>query len=256
MCLLIVLRSVLPSHPVVVAGNRDELRARPSAPPGLWVGRRRLVLCPRDRLQDGTWMGVNDRGVFAGLTNITGAPVPPQAVTRGRLPLLALDEDSLAAGTYAVEAAVSQAAYAGFQLVLCDGERTVVLRHEAGRLECTEWLGEVAVLTNEHTVGTLDPARLQAALGSASAGLDPLLQALRSPLLYDGHDGGYAVLKRGAEYGTVSSSLVAVPPGAQGDLQWWFAAGSPDEVDYRSYGNLVRRLHQDAKDLEPDRDGW
>ena len=70
MCLLIVVRGRFAGHPIVVAGNRDERRDRKASPPGLWVGERRRVLSPRDRVAGGTWLGVNDLGAFAGLTNI------------------------------------------------------------------------------------------------------------------------------------------------------------------------------------------
>jgi len=40
----------------------------------------------------------------------------------------------------------------------------------------------------------------------------------------------------------VSSSLIAIPRGDLRELVWRYAAGAPDEVPYRNYGNLARRL--------------
>jgi uncharacterized protein with NRDE domain len=66
MCLMVVLRRVHPAFPVVVAANRDEAYARPTAPPGaLWPG----VAGGRDLVAGGTWLGVRRDGFFAGLTN-------------------------------------------------------------------------------------------------------------------------------------------------------------------------------------------
>ena len=63
------------------------------------------------------------------------------------------------------------------------------------------------------------------------------------PLLRDeGALTGHKVLKRGAEYGTVSSSLIGVPAKDPQRLIWEYAAGAPDEVTFKSYGNLGRRL--------------
>jgi hypothetical protein len=61
-------------------------------------------------------------------------------------------------------------------------------------------------------------------------------------LLDAGDHGGHRVLKKGGSYGTVSSSLIAVPSADLRALVWRYAAGSPDEAPYRSYGNLARRL--------------
>src|SRR5688500_17186994 len=97
MCLLIVLLGVDPEFPLLVASNRDERRERRAAPPGLWVGERRRVLSPRDRRAGGTWLGVNDRGMVAGITNVHGAPRLELPTTRGALPHLALDQDDLEA---------------------------------------------------------------------------------------------------------------------------------------------------------------
>ena len=68
------------------------------------------------------------------------------------------------------------------------------------------------------------------------------LAALQSILCDGGGASGHRILKTGGEYGTVSSSLIAVPAGDLRRLIWRFAPGPPHETDYRSYGNLGRRL--------------
>src|SRR5262249_26744359 len=52
---------------LVVAANRDELLARPYAPPRLLAPG---ILGGVDLLAGGTWMGATARGFFAGLTNV------------------------------------------------------------------------------------------------------------------------------------------------------------------------------------------
>ncbi len=241
MCLLIVLRGLHREHPILVAGNRDERTDRKAAPPGLFVGERQRILSPRDRLAGGTWLGINARGTFAGITNLVGAAARPGAPSRGLLPHLALDQADLGAGIAAVRAAVAGAAFGGFQLVLCDGARTVILRHRAGLLEEIEWPEPVLVLSNEHGPGELQLPLLERALGPAPAAASRL--DLLQPLLQDeGGEDRHAVLKRGAGYGTVSSSLIAVPERDPRELIWLYAAGPPDATPYRNYGNLGRRL--------------
>ena len=172
MCLLITLVGVDPEHPIVVASNRDERRDRPSAPPGLHVGMRRRNLSPRDREAGGTWMGVNHRGLFVGLTNLAVAgPDPGSAPSRGGLPHAALDEDSVDAAAEAVLDAASRAAFRGFQLLVTDGERARVLTYASGEIEDRSFGPGPVVVTNEHRPGALHLPDLGAAC-APELGLD------------------------------------------------------------------------------------
>jgi hypothetical protein len=252
MCLLIVLRGRFASHPIVVASNRDERTDRKASPPGLFVGHRHRMISPRDRQAGGTWLAVNDRGLFAGLTNIADVPAPAGATSRGELPHLALDEDDLAAAVAAVTAAAQKRAFAGFQLVLCDGARTVLLRHARHGLQRTDWPEPLLVASNEHAPGSLVLPGLDAALAHAASPAQ-LVDRLR-PLLRDrGGPGRHAVLKRGDGYGTVSSALIAVPARDPAALVWLHAPGPPDVTEYRDYGNLGRRLLPESEPLPSDR---
>jgi hypothetical protein len=246
MCLLIVLRGRSAAHPLLVAGNRDERTDRPASPPGLWVGQQRRVLSPRDRRAGGTWLGVNDRGVVAGLTNVAGAPVVAGAPSRGHLVHLALDADGLDAGLAAVARAVAATPHSGFQLVLADARAVVVLRHDGGRLQRIDWSDDVLVVTNEHGPGALQPRGLAPALAPALP-LDRQLVRLADVLRDPGGDGHHPICKRGIDYGTVSSSLLAVPPDPARGLVWRYAAGAPDVAPYKEYGNLGRRLGPEAE---------
>jgi len=245
MCILIVLRGFHRDHPIVVGANRDERTDRKAAPPGLWVGKQSRVLSPRDREAGGTWLAVSDRGWFAGITNVAGAPKVPDAPSRGHLPHLALDQADLDAAVAAVRTAVGEHAHSGFQLVLCDGRRTLVLRNDGGELRVLDWADPVLVVTNEHAPGQFVPRLLPAAL-APRPDVAERLEALR-PLLADrGGDGFHAVCKRGDGYGTVSSSLLAVPAGDPERLVWLYAPGPPDVTAYRNYGNLGRLLRPRA----------
>jgi hypothetical protein len=239
-CLLVLLRGLTRDHPILVASNRDEQRSRPSAPPGQFVGSRRRMLSPRDRRAGGTWLAVGEQGLFAGLTNIAGPPRQDGFMSRGELPHLACDEADLDAAAAAVAARVGAARFAGFQLVLADAARTLVLRHDGTglqRIDC----GPVLVVTNEHAPGQLVLPDLAAAL-APGGGAPEILDRLAPLLLDRGARSGHPILKDGADYGTVSSSLLAVPAGGAAPLIWRFAAGPPDRVAYRDYGNLARRL--------------
>lgn len=240
MCLLIVLQGLDPSFPILVASNRDEHRQRLASPPGLWVGERRRVLSPRDRRAGGTWLGVNDQGMFAGLTNLAGAPARALPTSRGTLPHLALDQASLADAVAAVVELTSAQEHNAFQLVLADGTAARVLRHREGRTTVTPASSPV-IVSNEHQLGELELPALQAALAPGMSAAERL-DALVPILLDDGSNGGHRILKRGGDYGTVSSSLIAVPRDDPRRLVWRYAADAPDVAPYRDYGNLGRRL--------------
>ena len=243
MCLLIVLRGFHEDYPILVASNRDEERERKSSPPGLYAGENRRMISPRDRRSGGTWLAVNDRGMLAGLTNIAGAAEDPELPSRGHLPHLALDRDDLGEAVAAVRDQV-QGPGNPFQLVLCDGVRTVVIRREGGDVQEIAWEDPVLAVSNEHRVGTLSLPRLDRVLGPMQSA-DRRLDHLRPLLLDKGGMGRHRVLKTGGSFGTVSSSLIAVHGRDPSALIWRYAPGPPDETDYRNYGNLARRLEED-----------
>lgn len=241
MCSLFVLLGVDPEFPIFVAANRDEDRARLASPPGLFVGERRRMLSPRDRRAGGTWMAVNDRMWFAGLTNVAGVARRPEAGSRGVLPHLVLDADDLDAGVAEVERAVAAGGQDAFRLLATDGRRALLVSRTGGALRVDAVAGPVFALSNEHALGELTVPGLD------RIARDPLpaaarLDALAPLLLERGTAGRHAVLKTGGAYGTVSSSLLALPRADPGALLWRYAPGPPDVTAYRNYGNLGRRL--------------
>jgi uncharacterized protein with NRDE domain len=86
MCVLALAWDAHPRWRLVVAGNRDELHARPAAPLRRWDQPDDL-LAGRDLQSGGTWMGVSEQGRFAVVTNLRGFG-PPAAGRRSRGVLL------------------------------------------------------------------------------------------------------------------------------------------------------------------------
>lgn len=136
MCLVFVGWRAHPRYPLVVAANRDEYHARPTAPAAPWdesasggpaggggagadaaEGR---ILAGRDLVAGGTWLGVTAGGRFAALTNVGGSKPPgPGAPSRGRLPVDFL-RGALGAREYAREVSREAERYSGFNLLLAD----------------------------------------------------------------------------------------------------------------------------------------
>jgi uncharacterized protein with NRDE domain len=71
MCVLAFAWRAHPRWRMVVAGNRDELHSRPSAPLARWPTPDH-VLAGRDLQSGGTWLGVSEQGRFAVITNVRG----------------------------------------------------------------------------------------------------------------------------------------------------------------------------------------
>lgn len=119
MCLMIFAYQVSPEYPLLVAANRDEFYARPTAASDFWPDHPHL-LAGRDLLQRGTWMGITRNGRFAAVTNYRDpARTAAAPRSRGELPV------GFLTGSQAPEeflAAVASRAqdYAGFNLLVGD----------------------------------------------------------------------------------------------------------------------------------------
>jgi len=128
MCLILIAWQVHPAYPCVVAANRDEFFARPSAAMRYWDDRPQ-VLAGRDLRAGGTWMGLDRRGRLAALTNFREPENQrPDAPSRGELVSDFLTGDMDARDFWL---ASKPKAYNGFNLIL--GELNGELWHFSNR---------------------------------------------------------------------------------------------------------------------------
>ncbi|UCJ17860.1 NRDE family protein [Pseudomonas sp. MM211] len=86
MCLIVL--AWRPGHalPLLVAANRDEFYARPTAALAEWPETPGLI-AGRDLQAGGTWLGIGPGGRFAALTNIRDPRAVQGSRSRGELPL-------------------------------------------------------------------------------------------------------------------------------------------------------------------------
>lgn len=118
MCLIVVGWRAHREFPLVVAANRDEFYARPTAPAGRWPEHPE-ILGGRDLEAGGTWLGITDSGRFAAVTNVREPGSPQGCRSRGHLTRDFL-AGGMAAGSYM--AAIDGSAYSGFNLLVSDGD--------------------------------------------------------------------------------------------------------------------------------------
>lgn len=128
MCLIVVGWHAHADFPLLVAANRDEFHARPTAPAARWPEAPQ-VIGGRDLEAGGTWLGITDSGRFAALTNVREPGMPSGQHSRGQLTRNFLLAD-MPAADYA--ASIASEAYAGFNLLLADGNSMLYCSNREG----------------------------------------------------------------------------------------------------------------------------
>lgn len=248
-CTFIMAWRVFADEPVVVAANRDERLDRPSSPPAVFAENPRIV-APRDDEAGGTWLGYNEYGVLAGVTNRWTTNGLAGERSRGLLVGDALQHESATAAADAVETSTREYEYDGFNLVLADASDAILLEWD-GALARTVFDPGLHIVVNVGYDDTFDipdsdderretAARRQArrttrALRDLQPGdaesvdewLDRATAALKDP--------DYGFLVRGEGFGTRSASLVRLADDAAADTGstiYWYADGPPDVNDF------------------------
>ena len=127
MCLVLVVWRMHPKYPCLVAANRDEFHARPTARAEWWPDHPQ-ILAGRDLEAGGTWLGLTRTGRFAALTNYRD----PEQRRRSAPGAAALSRGTLVTSVLESGASVAEgldylrdvaANYNGFNLIFSDGER-------------------------------------------------------------------------------------------------------------------------------------
>jgi uncharacterized protein with NRDE domain len=120
-CLLVVAFGVVPDTPLLIGANRDELLARPTTLLAALGQSGPRVLGGRDDVSGGTWLAVNEHGVFAALTNQPlGDAKDPLKRSRGELPLVLASQPTATAAVDVLLQNYQPADYNGCWLLVGD----------------------------------------------------------------------------------------------------------------------------------------
>ncbi|UGB37813.1 NRDE family protein [Frateuria soli] len=223
MCLIAFAWNIHPRWRLVLAGNRDEYHARPSAPLARWNDMP--VIAGRDLEAGGTWLGLSTDGRCGVVTNVRDPRLPQTGRSRG---LLVTDwlRGCADATAHAQALGASAAGYRPFNLLTFDAQAAFYLGNRPEpRVQ--------AVTPGVHGLSNADfntpwpktrqlMARLQAWLDEGMEDVAPLFAALadEQPALdHELPDTGIGrererrlspAFIRGPEYGTRASTLVLV----------------------------------------------
>ncbi len=243
MCLLAIQYDPTDDSPVLVMATREEFYDRPSSPPAIHSGRPR-VLCPVDDRAGGTWIGVNQKGLFVAVTNRLMANPPAAPISRGLLCRQLLDcwtaEDALSLA----EKELRTGNYDGTNFIVADLE-------QAGVIYSDDIVRRVPLEPGLHfiTDGDLDNPRDER---QSLARRLLTLQQLDSAVAFLAVASNVCarrsigpnrpeIVVRGKERGTVSATLIAVGTKPR-DAVFQYAPGPPDETSFEDYSPLMRDI--------------
>ena len=243
MCSLIVLHRPYHEWPLLLGGNRDEMRDRPWSPPGRHWEDRPEVVAGLDRVAGGSWFGINDDGVVAVAMNRMGT-LGPQAGkrSRGELVLEALDHAEAEQAANALADLETQN-YRAFNVFIGDPVSAYWVRHSgAGSAQVHKISPGLHMLAatdlddlENPRVRTYLPRFREAPTPDPVAGDWTGWQELLASRWHP-EDEPYAGMNLDLPigFGTVCSQLVAIPryPRYEPPPLFLFAAGPPDRVPF------------------------
>jgi uncharacterized protein with NRDE domain len=250
MCVFSVVYRVFPDCPIFVLTNRDESTARPTLSP-----RRFDATTPHgahwfggaDQRAGGTWLGVNEHGLLAAVTNRKTTTPPPNPRSRGLLCRDVLEQSSAESALDRVRGELAAHEYAGFNLILLTFRSAFVLEHA----------DEPRIYALEPGVHTIGNGRLDA----ADDGRVQRCQKRVEALVTAGHrrpwtnsiepaeaicrlheePGVPGICLHGVDWGTVGSTIVGLPLDVSQSV-YHYAPGPPCSTAYVDYSQSLHDL--------------
>lgn len=240
MCTLALYFKSFDDYRLVVAANRDEHYDRPSAPPAL-LNVDPAIVAGRDLRAGGTWLGVNEHGLLAGILNRRGDREPepwPGTRSRGLLCLNVLVFKTAAEARDFVERHTGD--YQPFTLLCADANEAWSAYNQGGNIK-TKSLGPGLHVFSSATEsdassdkrdrayvrfsGLIEDLKTDHAVGAD--GLLRLREVLGDHTLGDGsNDPRDAICVHGDVAGTVSSSII-VHSQREHRVRTFFCYGAP-----------------------------
>ena len=243
MCLLAIQYRSVSEAPILVAANREEAYDRPSLVPAIQPGKPR-VLSGVDAKAGGTWLGVNQNGLFVGACNRTKLANPLSPKSRG---ILCRDLLKANSARQAVDMALEELSggkFDGVNYVIADYESGWVV-HGGDEVEVVELTDGLNIIGNSDVNDPRDErqklARRLLTLQTLDSSVKFLAVASKAFARPSAGPERPGMIVRGKERGTVSSTLIALGKKPR-DAIFQYASGSPDVAKYEDYSPLLRDI--------------
>lgn len=243
MCLLAIQYRSVPEAPILVAANREEAYDRNSLLPAIQAGKPR-ILCGIDARAGGTWLGVNQNGLFVGVCNRLKLHPPAAPKSRGVLAREMLRTNS---ARQAVDMALEELSTGRY-----DGANFIVADHESGWVvhghddpEVVELEEGLSIISNGDVNDVRDErgklCRRLLTLQTLDSAVKFLARASQAFSRPPAPEGRPSMVMQGKERGTVSSTLIALGKKPR-DAIFQYASGNPVDAKYEDYSPMLRDI--------------
>jgi uncharacterized protein with NRDE domain len=239
-CTLALYFHVFEDYPLIVAANRDEHYDRPSAPPALQNGRPKII-AGRDLRANGTWLGVNEDGLIAGILNRrlnSQLPTLTDARSRGLLCVDILSFESAGAASEFIRG--HKFRYNPFTLLFADRHEGYVSYNDEERIitqkiakglhvfsSAAEFEMHSAKANRAYALFARLSSRVRPTNGRALESIEGLQAVLADhSLSSDSGDPGDAICVHRETSGTVSSSIIYFSK-SESRFHTFFCPGAP-----------------------------
>lgn len=231
---------MLEAYPLIVAANRDEHYDRPSARPAL-LNTRPQIIAGRDLRANGTWLGVNDYGLIAGILNRRSDSRQQASSEKRSRGLLCMDLLNFASGRAAQEFLQEhKVPYNPFTLLFADRQEAYISYNDEQRIIIQKLEKGLHVLSSaaEFEMHSAKANRAYALFATLSPRVQPTnarafesIAALQTVLAdhslgEDSTDPGDAICVHRESSGTVSSSIIYFSEG-ESLFHTFFCPGPP-----------------------------
>lgn len=251
MCILAIQYKTVSAAPILVAHNREEYYNRPTQAPKIQSGKPR-VICGIDRKAGGTWMGINQHGLFVVVANRHKTNKPYEPRSRGLLCRELLSKANAYEAIDHAGAELRTGNYDGANFLCADATFGAVI-YAGDFIETIELKPGLHLMTNgdlnDHTDARQEFIRRQLTLQKIESPVTFLAMASRSFARKADADGRRGVVITGGEWGTVCSSLLSLSPRLQ-NCTFQHAAGPPHETTLDDCSALLRQVLSTDKSKE------
>ena len=243
MSLLAIVYQLVPDSPILAAFNREETYDTNLNSPSIHSGKPR-ILASLNAKTNGTCLGVNQNGMFAGFVRRPKYNKPLNPLSRGSLVREVLRSTSARAGLDLAMEELHTGRYGGANFVIADGESGWII--QAGDETDVIDLQPGLTVVGEYDIN--DPQDRRASMANrllTSQTLDSPVKFLaiaskvlaRSPI----SPGRPSMVVREQNYGTVSSTLISLGIKPR-DAIYQFANGAPDQSKFEDYSPMLRDI--------------